>query len=41
VALDLREVLGTRFTAASDRRWAVSRTWSGRLPFVLAAAGRR
>jgi PmbA protein len=40
VALDLRQVLGAGFTAASDRRWAVSRTWSGRLPFVLAAAGR-
>ncbi|MEO3813972.1 metallopeptidase TldD-related protein [Sphaerisporangium sp. B11E5] len=36
VALDLREVLGRRFRAVSDRRWAVSRIWSGRMPFVLA-----
>ncbi|GAA3422274.1 metallopeptidase TldD-related protein [Streptosporangium vulgare] len=36
IALDLREVLGTRFRAAGDRPWAVSRVWTGRLPFVLA-----
>ncbi|MEU7880118.1 metallopeptidase TldD-related protein [Microbispora bryophytorum] len=36
IALDLREVLGRRFRAVSDRRWAVSRIWSGRMPFVLA-----
>lgn len=36
VALDLREILGSQLAAVSARRWAVSRTWSGRLPFVLA-----
>lgn len=38
VSLDLREILGTRFVAATERRRAVSRIWSARLPFVLAAA---
>lgn len=40
VALDLREILGSRLAAVSARRWAVSRTWTGRLPFVLATARR-
>ncbi|MEV7967053.1 metallopeptidase TldD-related protein [Sphaerisporangium sp. NPDC088356] len=39
VALDLREVLGARFLGLTEHRWAVSRIWSGRMPFVLASAG--
>jgi PmbA protein len=41
VGLDLRAVLGARFVAASAEQWAVSRIWSARLPFVLAAGAGR
>lgn len=37
IALDIRDVLGHRLAAISHCRWPVSRTWTGRLPFVLAA----
>jgi PmbA protein len=38
LGLDLRAVLGARFVAATAEQWGVSRIWSARLPFVLAAA---
>jgi predicted Zn-dependent protease len=38
LSLDLRTVLGAQFMAATEQHWAVSRIWSGRLPFVLASA---
>lgn len=37
VALDLREILGARFAGVTEEAWAVSRLWSGRLPFVVAS----